>query len=372
MKEKLFSYKYNTITLENLARMAGRMEYLEFAELVNRLMEEKVLEPVKASGTNGRRPALPNKFRIQKPEKDYTQALEEIKLLHPLFDHSKYAKQPEAYLKHKKEIDALSKFLWEQGDLLKTPMSINERSFQIWGEEKLLKEKSAVKSIFQFNGWDLSLLNYYETPEPFFEYNFSAAEEMNILIVENKDTWFTIRKIMREDGLNCLFREYHVLLYGEGKKIISRNNRLAEYDRLQLGSLPILLRQTQHPGAAAAEDSAGGNGQAAAGKNHYYYFGDLDYEGIEIYQTLKADNPELNIYLCTELYSWMLDEAEKYELPKAKAGQRKVDIRPFLEHFSAAEREKIKHILEQGTYIPQEILSYPLLKEEMMEGRTRG
>lgn len=375
MKKKLLSFQYKTITLEQLMSMAGRMEYPEFAQLINSLIDVHLLDPVKSSGKNGRRPALPNKFRILKPEEDYTQALEDIKLLHPRFNHSKYVKQPSMYVKHKKEIDTLSKFLWEHEDLLQTPMSVNERSFQIWGIEKLIKEKSVIKTIFQFNDWDLSLLNYYETPEPFFEYNFPmAATEMNILIIENKDTWFTIRKIMREDGLNHLFRDYHVLLYGEGKKIISRNNRLKEYDALQQGNgdnhldISCRMQEEKQLNNNSLEER---DKPLRTGTNTYYYFGDLDYEGIEIYQTLKADNPELNIHLTTELYSWMLAEAKKYNLPKTKAGQRKGDITLFLRQFSEEERTKISDILRKGTYIPQEILNYHLLKGKMMEGLTK-
>jgi len=339
MRKRLLALEYKTITLEQLIMMANNVEYCDFVKMINGYVEEKLIEPVKASGKNGRRPVLYNKYRILKPESDYTSALAEIKLLHPKFNHSKYAKQPDMYVKYKQEIDLLSKFLWEDEDFLKNPMSINERSFQIWGIEKLLKETSVIKTIFQYNEWDLALLNYYETPEPFFEFNFSNQKEMNILIIENKDTWFSLRKILREDRLNYLFREYHVLLYGEGKKIISRNNRLNEYDQLLIGS-----------------------------RNTYYYFGDLDYEGINIYQSLLANNQELQINLCTELYSRMLKEAKKYLLPKTKSGQRKTDMTEFLKSFDDEASQEIMTILENGRYIPQEILNYQLMKTIMMEG----
>jgi hypothetical protein len=38
----------------------------------------------------------------------------------------------------------------------------------------------------------MSMLNYFETPEPFFDYTYSNKKDMNILIVENKDTWLNI------------------------------------------------------------------------------------------------------------------------------------------------------------------------------------
>jgi len=341
MKERLFSLKHKRITVDELMQLAGPMEYEDFAAFIYQYVEESILAPVKSAGKNGRRPSLYNKYWIVKPESDYSTALEEIKLLHPWFNHSKYAKHPEMYVRYKREIDLISNFIWKNADRLKEPMSMNERSFQIWGMEKLLKDKSIIKSIFNYNDWHLSLLNFYETPEPFFEYNFSNENEMNILIVENKDTWFSLRKIMQENKLNHLFRNYQVLLYGEGKKITSRN-RLKEYDNLLTGSI-----------------------------NRYYYFGDLDYEGIEIYQTLLENNKELDINLCAELYSWMLVEAKEYSLPRTRSGQKKVDINAFLKSFTVQECEEIKAILDNGLYIPQEILNYPLLKGKMMEGLKR-
>ncbi len=339
MKQKIFSHQHKFITVDVLLKMAGPMLYDEFAKLVYACIEDNVMDPVKSSGTNGRRPALYNKYRICRSETDYTNAQKDIKMLHPSFNHSKYAKHPEVYVKHKEEINMLSRFLWEHAGQLQHPMSINERSFQIWGQEKLLKDRSVIAGIFNYNELDLSLLNFYETPEPFFEYIHSNEDEMNILIIENKDTWFSLRKIIREDKVNHLFRQYHVLLYGEGKKIISRNDRLKEYDRLLPGS-----------------------------RNCYYYFGDLDFEGIEIYNTLVDTNKELNISLCTELYAWMLQKSTQYDLPKTKAGQRVTDIQAFLTHFNERECQSINHILHSGLYIPQEILNYSLLKNKMMEG----
>lgn len=343
MKDKLISYNRKIITIEELTKFSGHIEYINFVELINKYVSENILEPVKASGKNGRSPALFNKYRIIKKEYNYDNDLENIKKLYPSFNISKYGKHPEIYNKYKNEIDMLSNFLWKNEELLKSSMSINERSFQIWGQEKLLKDKSTINSIFNYNDMDLSILNYYETPEPFFEYIFSNEDTMNILIIENKDTWFSLRKIMREEKLNFLYRNYNILLYGEGKKIISRNDRFKEYD--------ILLSKS---------------------KNSYYYFGDLDYEGIEIYQSLKINNKEININLCTELYSLMLAESLKYNLPNTKLGQKKVDISLFLGNFKEQEKSHILEILNSGLYIPQEILNYQLLLKVILKGDTHA
>jgi hypothetical protein len=153
--------------------------------------------------------------------------------------------------------------------------------------------------------------------------------------LENKDTWFTLRKIARERGLSG-WLNYDVLLYGEGKKITDRMGRLADYDQWVLG-----------------------------GKNIYYYFGDLDWEGIRIYKDLVAKNPDLEIRLCVRLYRAMLANGMIQELPLMKAGQKACDFGDFLDGFEDYEKEMILGTLQAGHYIPQEILGYPWFIQQM-------
>jgi hypothetical protein len=51
------------------------------------------------------------------------------------------------------------------------------------------------------------MLNYYETPEPFFTYDIAHGDKntnrRNILVIENKDTWHTLRRIM-SSGLSSI------------------------------------------------------------------------------------------------------------------------------------------------------------------------
>ncbi|MBK5251228.1 MAG: hypothetical protein JJE29_01070 [Peptostreptococcaceae bacterium] len=340
-KGKLFSFKRKIISIDELSKIASVGEYYDFAMLVEGFIEKGILKPVKSSGRNGRSPSVFNEYRIIRPKADYAEAIEDIKKLHPRFDHSKYAKRPSDYIKNKREIDLLSDFLWKNEGQFNEVMSVNERSFQIWGEEKLLKGGSVVKKIFKYNGWDMSELNCFETPEPFFDYVFSFGEKTNVLILENKDTWFGLRKIMKEESKNRLFREYNVLLYGEGKKIISRRMRLEDYNFL-LGN----------------------------SNNRYFYFGDLDYEGIDIFQKLVLRNEGISISLCTELYTWMVEESKKYELPFTKKGQKEVDVSGFLSWFCEDDALVIRNILESRRYIPQEILNYAMLKKCMDKGEA--
>ena len=123
---------------------------------------------------------------------------------------------------------------------------------------------------------------------------------------------------------------FHILLYGEGKKINRKSSSLTEYDEITLNSK---------------------NGK-------YYYFGDLDYEGISIFNDLVVNNSALDIKLMTPLYCKMLLAAEKITLPMTKDLQNEKDLGRFLSYFDIEYKEIILYILNSRKYIPQEILSY--------------
>ena len=336
--EKLLEQKNKTFTVEKLRALTMITDYNKFVEVVTNLVKEIKLAPVKASGTNGKKiNTLYNKYKLIKQPNDYMEILEEIKLLSVEFNHQAYFNKPDEYIKYREEIRALDEFLRRDKADLKVTASINERSFQIWGKEKLLKEKNIIQRIFLFNGLDLDMLNFYETPEPFFEYIYSYESDMNILIIENKDTWYTMRKLIREKNINKCGNKYNVLLYGEGKKIIRNNEMLDYYDKEIL----------------------------KVSNNKYFYFGDLDYEGISIFNSLKQLYPTLNIVLDVEFYILMLDICDIYKLPSTKEGQQRVEIKSFLKLFSNEYQNKIRYILTSGRYIPQEIVNYKKIVEIM-------
>jgi hypothetical protein len=344
--ERLISeHKTKTITERELRSVISG-NYEEAFLVVGRLVGKGLLQPVIASRTNGRIPPLYNRYRISQQAEDYSEEIQRIKLLHPYLDHQAYFDDPGVFSKNKKIIEDLSDFLWRNMDSLNTPMSVNERSFSIWGKEKLLKEKyNMLRSILKFREWDLGMLNVYDTPEPFFEYIHQRKEDMDILIIENKDTWYTIRKLMLELDLNSILGNvYHGLLYGEGRKITRVSGRLAEYEK-QLNR---------------------------NGKNRFKYFGDLDIEGISIYLDLIRANKDTDIVLCRELYEQMLIESEKYELPSTSDKRlNAMDLESFLTVFPQKTRKRILDILRSGKYIPQEILNYRRFKE-MMEAVSSG
>ena len=97
-----------------------------------------------------------------------------------------------------------------------------------------------------------------------------------------------------------------------------------------------------------------------AQENQIYYFGDLDYEGIGIYERLAEPFEcwQYEIRPFTAAYERMLAKAQKVcGLPMTKEKQNRRISGRFFAYFSEQTVLKMKEILESGRYIPQEILN---------------
>lgn len=336
--EKLYAHG-KVITETELQKLSREKDYQLFHGEVERMVEQGLLSPVKVSGKNGRIPPLFNKYRIVKPKEDFTEYLESIRRLNPRLNISEYIKRPELYKKHRELVEGISHYLWHHAELLKEPMSRKERSFSIWGREKLIDENFAlVREVLRFSHLGEDYLNYYDTPEPFFEYIHSQSPEMSALILENKDTWFTFRKLMQFTGKNVIAGQaLDMLIYGEGNKIT------------KIGAL---------------EDYARGMLNRQAGQTiRFLYFGDLDREGIRLFFRTREANPGLSIEPFAPLYLLMLQLAQGRKMP---ASMDKRDIPVAIEDFAqglGCDPAEILNLLNQGFYIPQEIINYQILTD---------
>ncbi len=337
--KKLQSHKNMRIAEKELRTIADVNDYADYHKIVQRLADEGHILPVISSGSNGMNPPLYKRYSINKPVQILDNYyIEEIRLLSSSFNVEGYLDDKQKYYEHREWVQILNTFIKSNNQALAVQLSINERSFQIFGKEKALKEDKNLHSVLNFNPSIRNVLNFYMTPEPFFIHRIAEVQgNINILIIENKDTWYTLKSIMKP-YMNTMFGiSFDVLLYGEGKKVSRRLDSLTEFDLSFFGE----------------------------SKTTYYYFGDLDYEGIGIFNDLKESNPELNIKLFGRLYSWMLEKAtelikctgEAFQLPQTKEKQIKKLMTLFLREFDAEESRLIKNILEAGRYIPQEILN---------------
>ena len=368
ISKKLMEYKGVRIAETELRDYLQYADYHEYCEAVNNLVQNGIITPVKSSGSNGMNPPLYKRYSIIKPRLDYERLIPEIRLLHGRLNIEGYLADPGKYVKHKGWLSQLDSFLKARGCVLEAALSINERSFQIFGKEKALKDDSELAGVLNFNPGLRETLNYYETPEPFFTYdivhqdkdvphkendrddcctiadnetsdNATAKTEAidkkmnirNILIIENKDTWYTLRSLMSSGLYTIAGIRFDSLIYGEGKKIARKKDTLTDFNSSFYGTAETC----------------------------YYYFGDLDYEGICIIQDLIKTNPTLQIEVFKPFYLVMLKEAEELDLPlpDTKENQNKRSVDWFVSLFERAYQDRILDILHSGSYIPQEILN---------------
>ncbi|MCM1565864.1 MAG: DUF2220 domain-containing protein [Dehalobacter sp.] len=333
--EKLLGYGKKILNETELQQVIKKTDYSLFHHAVGKLVDDGILVPVKSAGLNGRLPPLFNKYRLIKPKEDLAVYLETIRHLNPTLNISGYLRRPELYKKHRYIVEGLSRYLWHSAGLLEKPMSRKERSFSIWGWEKLFDNHFVlVREVLKFNNLGDDFLNYYDTPEPFFEYVHARQEHMTVLILENKDTWYTFRKLMQDTGKNIVAgTPVDVLLYGEGNKI-SKRGALEECNAGMLGG---------------KRDQAG----------RFLYFGDLDLEGIRLFFRTRNGNPNLDIKPFSGLYKLMLKLAAGVELP---VSPDKRDVTVPLSEFTTMlgfdSTDVLTVFLARGKYIPQEIVNY--------------
>lgn len=322
------------VTYEEVLAHHKCTSYEEEVAYIRQLMNEGRLIPVKSAGANGKKPAMPLKFWLLQEEEDYAALIEELQFrLPPSIDNSYYLKNPAVYQQEREYVWMLGNYLTKEREKLAVCISKNERSYDIWGQEKFLSGGMG-NTILKHCGVGEDALHYYETSEPLAYYSDTKEIPQNMLIIENLDTFYSVRKKLIQGEKQILTKPMGTVIYGGGKRI-----------------------------ARAFEDFAVcGEPYMQSEDNRIYYFGDLDYEGIEIYVSFaKRFKGRVRIVPFCEGYLAMLEKAgEISKLQKTKEGQLKHKDKNelFFDHFDKETVAKMKMILENGRYIPQEILSY--------------
>lgn len=308
-------------------------QYHELYDKVLDLIETEQIKPVKASGKNGKRPALYKEYWSVEHTIDYTAYEEEISYqFTPIISTGYYLNHMKQYEEDREWVLLLNQYLKTERAALQIIKSVNERSFEIWHREKFLKDEQG-KKILKRCGISLEQLNVYETTEPLVYYAHTKKTPQNLLIVENKDTFYSMRKHLLSGKDRILGQEMGTLIYGAGKGI------LRSFRDFSLCVEPYMREQD----------------------NAIYYFGDLDYEGIIIYESLaQMFGEQCEIRPFTVGYIEMISKAYKIgveQLPCMKDGQNHNIHGEFWNHFSTQEVERVQAILKAGRYVPQEILA---------------
>lgn len=323
------------IDLYDIEKFYNIKEYEDLVVLVNKLIADNIISPTKTSKINGKHPWLYKRYRLIEVEEVNIDYINEIRNeLYIGLNTEYYLFHIEVYKNDREHVLALSNFLRNHKQSLDIAVSINERSFEIWGEEKFLKNGRG-KTILKNVAYDIDNLNFYSTPEPFTFYSFSTNPNQRILIIENKDTWYSIRKSMKEGNNDILGVCVDTIIYGAGKGIF---NSLIEYDLIEQEYL-------KKP-------------------KEVLYWGDIDYEGIKIYEGLKEKYQEVfNIIMFSNAYKKMIQKSTGKKLPVYKESQNKNISTIFFNELDVRDREFVIEIFKKGLYIPQEIVTYKDLIE---------
>ncbi|WP_032869262.1 Wadjet anti-phage system protein JetD domain-containing protein [Bacillus sp. UNC69MF] len=311
--------------------------YFRFSSTLKDMVEEEKIQPVKARGHNHQTPPVFNEYRLVKQERRTNPThIKKLMTNYPLFNMTAFYDEAE-FEKWKFYIDRVHAFLTNNSDTKKEMFKANERSFELFRNEKFLLDKEGIKFLANL-GLTLSDLNCRRTYEPFVEYQpYPSRKPKIILIIENRDTFDSVKELMM-DGINTWSGiTFDMVIYGEGDKIQRSYYFLEEY---QLEDYEV------------------------------YYFGDLDARGIHICSELiKIDN---RIKPFTPFYIELLNCYGHEPLTRTierKLKQTIIDdsLRLFSVFFEGAYIDELKKytkiIQNVQTYIPQEGLNLAILRE---------
>ncbi|BBF42836.1 hypothetical Cytosolic protein [Lachnospiraceae bacterium KM106-2] len=327
---KLESFEKKIITLDEIQECYGIEKYEELVDLIGQLIKSNQLKAVKGK-LNGKSKPLALKYRIISPKKEKVSYERELLItINPRLNIDHYKKHVKQYEKDREMIFRLNSYLSNHAELLDTKISVKERSYEIFGEEKYLDKHG--KIVLKNLGLSLTDLNVYKSTEPLVYESQNDSYPQNLLIMENRDTYYSIRRALRMGHKTILGQRIDTVIYGEGKVIYQSLSDIDNCVEQYLKSLD----------------------------NKIYYFGDLDYEGIGIFEGLAAEyGKKYQFYLLKDAYLKMIEKALKSEnpLPKMKEGQAYQAGTEFFKYFTKKEQMQICNILEGGSYIPQEILN---------------
>lgn len=303
-----------------------------FQQTIEWLVNQSIIKPVKSCKMNHR--GLYLKYIKAEPVIDNNKIHGEIinTIIKPM-DIKYYLSNPKDYLQDKEYILALVDF-FKYGD--KTRVTVNERSYELFNDEKFLKgnerNRSRGETILTRLGLTYDDLCCTITIEPFFCFlkgSLSGKRNRKVYVIENKDTFWSMKHAAFEESSF----DADMLIYGEGRKIISSFQFISEY--------------------GLDED------------DEFIYFGDLDPEGINIFDELiyKYDKYIIKPYIIG--YEQLIESSKSKGAPLVPKAQilNKAAFDNFLGYFCTVSAVAIYDIISEGRYVPQEALSLKKMQQ---------
>ena len=307
----------------------------QFIRTIHDFIQEGVLVPLKNARPLTGYGGLPDRYTIRRDlitEKEAPLSAEHKNELFSLprpMSIDYYAKHADHYRRDRDAVLRIKDLI--DGDNNEV-LTVNERSYEIFSDEKAIDEPrhAAVDGEAVLRNLCLTIedIKAKKVFEPFFyiERDFGAEQgkaARTVLIVENKDTFWTFQQAMtaREfDGIN-------LVIYGEGNAI----QKKFEYIKT-VGGTPDDL---------------------------YFYFGDIDREGIAIFNRLQARYPDYGIRPATSFYTAVLKKAGYRNARSLRTEQNRgqISLSPFIDAFDDESMAAIEWIITEERYLPQEVLT---------------
>lgn len=329
----LKSHSKKTIEKSELEKLFNTKSDQELYKLI--CDNQELFKPISKSKTNGNiKYPIYMKHRIILQEELEDVYLDEIRKLHPILQANGWLVLHQLeYKKYRSQINQINTYLFS----CKTndeQISRKERSFSVFGEEKMLDD-AGVRSLLSHLNIDEQRLAFYDTPEYCLnDFIPERKANMTLLICENKDIWFNVRRLMFEDEKKSFFgTTIEGVVLGSGNRVCEKKC---------LSTYTNFLK---------------------AEKVNYLYWGDIDREGLDIYLRLKRGNPELLIELFLPGYELMLLLSEAIDVPNSDDHrEHKNTYEEIYSLFEVKQSNLLKEYIDKNKRLPQEIISYATLK----------
>lgn len=326
VKRLLAIYKKKTISLAELEQLmhAFVRTYEDFASMIISMEKDGILTMVKSKGRTGRSPSLAFQYKINKNTivEDFQKELQHYRsILHPSINLDNYYREEasvwEAHLPYILQIDQYLKVF----SFPEYPVPAPERSYELVGDEKWIIEKGG-KGLLEKIGIFFQL-NIIPVSEPLmFAINPARTHEKTQfhLIVENKTTYQGLLPTLTDT-------EFSTLIYGSGKAIIKSIEQFS----------------MQYPVPA---------------DHQFFYFGDIDKEGISIWDSLNKKQP---VTLALPFYLACLEKEPAIGKDYQRERSSAIDL--FASFFETDQQLRIHELFKRGMYHPQETLKTKELQQ---------
>lgn len=202
-------------------------------------------------------------------------------------------------------------------ELSKKPMTAYQLSAKIfWGCSKIFESKK-----FGSDGCEKWIKDLFDLPEGMvlerpilIEVHFPSTVPEGIMIVENMDSYFSA---CNGKWPGC---ENFILVYAQGYKLSSQRIRRADYSRFHLSATGRIQPQQFDQFRSAWFDKS-------PFSYPVYFIGDLDWEGLKIFYSLKSIFPDLKPW--KKGYEKLIEARENGQCHSPgmanKKGQKQID-----------------------------------------------